>query len=636
MNSKIIANITEIIRTFMAKQHLVESFSVSAKDRASTYHELTNNVPEQIKESFNKVKEHSKLNEAKSKPTQEDLKAIKESLTAQKISEDKINSVLKSLSEGGITNAPRLWEFPVSRINDASHPNLNGRVYNKALWENVITKQEDTWKGLAGLIDHPDDDSYGSFGDQGIVWLGARIDEDSNLVYGIGTFVGKGHLAEEIIDVGGRVGFSSSGYGDFLDDGITVDPDTYEIERLADLVLCPSQSVYGTEANAIVGDIGSENEVTDSLYESKRKTNNIEENKMKKEDNKKSSSSVMTKMVEAYFKQSLADAKAIKERNKRIVALNALIEEIEQDQTQSEEKDAVAKDAQACLDADMEKADAAVDSLDKVEDETGASNMEEAIAKIKEMKARIEAYEAKDKESKAVADTLKTTMKQLESAKSEAAGLRSNLKAISESNEAQINHLKKAKAFSKDAAGKKLDEMESEIEALNRIKSEVRSRNRELRAENDALVARYNKLLTAYTAMREDFRRAKAKNAKLSEAYEKYTQLKRKVDEASREDELVRDYYAKKTTATTSRPRYGRALSENEEVKLYYADLREQYGDAVRPFARDILTSKTLKDAQSIFMKNIDNITGINLDESDTAYAKSTSDALNEILGDNE
>lgn len=618
----------------MAKQHLVESFSVSAKDRAATYHELTNNVPEKIKESFNKFKAKSaKLNEAKAKPTQAELKAIKESLTSQRISEDKINSVIRSLTEAGISNTPRLWEFPVSRINDAAHPNLNGRVYNKALWENVINKQEDVWKGLAGLIDHPADDSYGSFGDQGIVWLGARIDEDTNLVYGIGTFVGKGHLAEEIIDVGGRVGFSSSGYGDFLEDGITVDPDSYEIERLADLVLCPSQSVYGTESDAIVGDIGSENEVTNGLYESTNKNKKNGDN-MKKTDNSKSS--VMTKMVEAYFKKSLADAKAIKERNQRMVALNSLIEEIEQDQTQSEEKDAVAKEAQECLDADEAKADSAVDNSDQVEDETGASNMEEAVAKIKEMKARIEAYEAKDKEAKAVADTLKTTMKQLESAKAEAAGLRSNLKAISESSDAQITRLQKSRDIRKNLSERKLGELESEVEALNRVKSEVRSRNRELKAENDMLVARYNKLLTAYTAMREDFRRAKIRNAKLSEAYDKYTQLQRKVEEAAKEDSLVRDYYAKKTTATSTRPRYGRALSENEEVRLYYADLKEQYGDAVRPYARDILTSKTLKDAQSVFMKNIDNITGINLDESDTAYAKSTSEALNEILGDNE
>ena len=76
------------------------------------------------------------------------------------------------------------------------------------------------------------------------------IDEGNNLVYGIGTFVGPyGHLAQEIIDAGGRVGFSSSGFGELEADGETVNPDTYQIERLADVVLNPSQSVYGVINN---------------------------------------------------------------------------------------------------------------------------------------------------------------------------------------------------------------------------------------------------------------------------------------------------------------------------------------------------------------------------------------------------
>jgi archaellum component FlaF (FlaF/FlaG flagellin family) len=76
------------------------------------------------------------------------------------------------------------------------------------------------------------------------------IDKENNLVYGIGTFVGPyGHLAQEIIDAGGRVGFSSSGFGELEADGETVNPDTYQIERLADVVLNPSQSVYGVINN---------------------------------------------------------------------------------------------------------------------------------------------------------------------------------------------------------------------------------------------------------------------------------------------------------------------------------------------------------------------------------------------------
>jgi hypothetical protein len=114
-----------------------------------------------------------------------------------------------------------------------------------------MNNQEDAWKGLCGLADHPTDDADpGSFKNSSIVWLGMDIDKENNLVYGIGTFVGPyGHLAQEIIDAGGRVGFSSSGFGELEADGETVNPDTYQIERLADVVLNPSQSVYGVINN---------------------------------------------------------------------------------------------------------------------------------------------------------------------------------------------------------------------------------------------------------------------------------------------------------------------------------------------------------------------------------------------------
>jgi hypothetical protein len=52
-------------------------------------------------------------------------------------------------------------------------------------------------------------------------------------------------LAQEILEHNGRVGTSSSGFGE-VGPGNIVDPDTYIIERLADLVLNPSQGTYGS------------------------------------------------------------------------------------------------------------------------------------------------------------------------------------------------------------------------------------------------------------------------------------------------------------------------------------------------------------------------------------------------------
>ena len=86
---------------------------------------------------------------------------------------------------------------------------------------------------------------------QSIVWLDGFIGDD-DIIYGIGTFVGAGgELARQIISVGGRIGFSTSGFGDFLPDGVEIDPDEYEIDRFADLVLNPSQGVFGDYKDTI-------------------------------------------------------------------------------------------------------------------------------------------------------------------------------------------------------------------------------------------------------------------------------------------------------------------------------------------------------------------------------------------------
>jgi hypothetical protein len=217
------------------------------------YTDITDSASSSIKESMNaKITEYN-ATRGKSKmletlTTRQITKALREA----KIEDAIVQKVVNKLKEGGVdVNKQRIYRVPVARINPPGTVNGNRRRYPAKLWENVMNNQEDAWKGLCGLADHPTDDADpGSFKNSSIVWLGMDIDLENNLVYGIGTFVGPyGHLAQEIIDAGGRVGFSSSGFGELEADGETVNPDTYQIERLADVVLNPSQSVYGVINN---------------------------------------------------------------------------------------------------------------------------------------------------------------------------------------------------------------------------------------------------------------------------------------------------------------------------------------------------------------------------------------------------
>lgn len=227
--------------------HLRETLTMPA----NFYQDITDQVPETKKASMNEAitQELSKVKHGKSKMLEsvsndKYLSLLKEA----KYTDSIVERVVAKLREGGVdVGKQRIYRVPVARINPPGTVNGNHRRYPKELWENVMNNQETAWKGLCGLADHPTDDSDpGSFKNSSIVWLGMELDVPNNLVYGIGSFVGPyGHLAQEIIDAGGRVGFSSSGFGELMNDGETVNPETYQIERLADVVLNPSQSVYG-------------------------------------------------------------------------------------------------------------------------------------------------------------------------------------------------------------------------------------------------------------------------------------------------------------------------------------------------------------------------------------------------------
>ena len=224
----------------MALQRFVETISVDKRAAIAI-----NSLPENIKESYSEVQSKSLKESVNTNALIKEVLLLRESAFSE-AEKQILSKVVNKLKENGITNGPKLYKFPIARINDADHPNLNGRVYIRELWDNVINKQQDNWKGLCGLSDHPEGNDPGQFKQSAIVWLDMMIDDLNKIVWAIGSFVGQyGHLAQEIIEAGGRIGFSSSGFGELMMDGKTVNPDTYQIERVADIVLNPSQGVYG-------------------------------------------------------------------------------------------------------------------------------------------------------------------------------------------------------------------------------------------------------------------------------------------------------------------------------------------------------------------------------------------------------
>ena len=133
-----------------------------------------------------------------------------------------------------------LKNVPVTRYTE----NFNGRIYPKQLWENVSKAQ--IAEGSLSLADHPEDD--GSVKNIAGVWRNFKVMERVGIAdwYLVGDL---GQLILETVQAGGKIGVSSVGFGQFLEDEKTVDPETYELERLGDAVINPSQSVFATSDN---------------------------------------------------------------------------------------------------------------------------------------------------------------------------------------------------------------------------------------------------------------------------------------------------------------------------------------------------------------------------------------------------
>jgi hypothetical protein len=157
--------------------------------------------------------------------------------------------------------------------------NLNKRVYSKQLWENV--KKKKMGEGSFSLMGHPEDEGN----PQNIcgVWHGLEIGEStptSNL-YMVGD---NGSLMLEALEAGGKIGFSSVGFGELMEDGVTVNPNNFELERVGDWVLTPSQQVYATKEN--IPESYKKEDATASLEENftNKGNNNIDINEVKTMD----------------------------------------------------------------------------------------------------------------------------------------------------------------------------------------------------------------------------------------------------------------------------------------------------------------------------------------------------------------
>ena len=135
---------------------------------------------------------------------------------------------------------------PFQEMNDVrGTKNKNGRIYNKKLWERVFgdagVQERLSSKRMLGELDHPTDD--GQIRRTSHIITEARPDWNDGVIYGTLELLnhdqGDAALIRALVDQGVQLCVSSRGFGEFMKDGCTIDPETYKLVTW-DIVLDPS------------------------------------------------------------------------------------------------------------------------------------------------------------------------------------------------------------------------------------------------------------------------------------------------------------------------------------------------------------------------------------------------------------
>ena len=549
-----------------------------------------------------------------------DQQTLQESLSKVHI----LHELRESIGSG---SAQGYW-VPISFYNKI---NGNRRNYNKKLWENVITKQRDNFIGSPMLTDHPEGDSDGSPQNICGVWLDAKLgpEEPSGIGLVYGLLVPSGHLGADLQDHlknGLRIGTSSSGFGKLLPDGVTVDPDTFQIERLADWVLNPSQGTFFAydESDDNIEDKSFRESVSDDAV-SVSMTDNKQENM--KENVVKDSTSTLTRLEEKKFRR---DMESFLESAIKIEDPQARLQEFKD--IRSWLDNGACPDLKEQVEAKIQEAE---EYIHTALQEKAEYQNELEISSPKDLKEKLTSLAEDTKilkeESIGWKDVSTKLQEKLNEAKAE---LETRPTA------AYADWLKEKNATLTQALNERSDKMKEVVSELLEAYENVKAENEKLRSTNDSLrekliavtervsgltesskngtqmnealenstykvsvalkeandkIAKMSKIMESQRKQIEEYAEKEAKAAKLAE--------KRKVENSKLNSSL--NAAQKKTLSLVQEKRKEAEVKGESTVTAYYNKLYESYGNSVKPFENRIKACKTLPEAKQYFFKNV-------------------------------
>jgi len=537
------------------------------------------------------------------------------------------------IRESVSSDEPSGWWVPISFYNKI---NGNNRNYNKQLWENVRDRQKETWCGSPMLCDHPSGDSDGNPKDICGVWLDMKLGEPNcngcGLVYGL--LMPSGHHGSDLQDHlknGLKIGTSSSGFGKLMRDGVTVDPDTFMIERLADWVLNPSQGTYFSYDESSDEVINKSNNMSESLNNTNNNIDTLEESNNIKETCMKDSK--LTKLEEKKFRR---DMESFLESANNIVDPQERLEEFKDIRSYFE--DGVCSDLKEKVEAKIVEQEEEIKKMlnERIEmkNDLGVDSVKELKEKLTQVAEEVKLTEKEAKDWKEISEQLQEKLAETSKALDDRPTqqfVEYQKTKISKLEESLNEHDNKAADVVKELAGAYKSMKESnegltkiveglntekenltkQVESFNKLVEEQRETVETLTEKYSALEENYKRALKEIKLFKEllnknkvlfekAFKNTDVLNESKKNNEEKINSLQESLDKSNRDLRV-----AKVKESIKMRP----ALSETEE---FYESLRKTYGEEVEAYKEKIVGAVTLAEAKKYFYQKVFN----NLQES--------------------
>jgi hypothetical protein len=475
-------------------------------------------------------------------------------------------------SLGTSTTPTSGWEVPISKYDV---PNGNGRLYPKSLWENVINNQRNTWQGSPMLADHPVDDSDGSPGNICGVWVDGRVGSDG---YVYGTLVPSGRLGadfKEHLSNGLKAGTSSSGFGELMSDRLTVDPDTFQIERLSDWVLTPSQGTYFTLGE---NSTGIKNASDSRMGESAHKQESVVLKETRRMDK-------ISKLEEKKFRRDmesfLNEASKITDPQGRLKEFEEILSYLEEGMCPD-----LRESVQNKIKADQEYIKKSLQEQIALKEELGVESVSELKEKLQVLVEDTEVLKEESKDWKSVAVSIQN---KYEEAKKALAARPTHAYATY-----MRGKVRKLYQESKKLKGMIESQNAAMIEASGKFEVEKKALREKINKMSTSLQEQRTRIDNLATSLEESSQNL-VKLHKVKEALaRKLVDYKQLMEERSKP--VIRRSPAEAIAKQAS-------FRETKAINSYWSELVKRHGASILPYKERITSRKTFKEASSEYIK---------------------------------